>query len=226
MPRRFSRELITYYDERAHEYDAVYAGKNPAIDKPDLYITDVEKIAKLVSRFGSGGIIDIGCGTGYWLSYYGGNASRILLIDESVNMLAECRNRVRELGITEKCDVIHGNFLTRQLGEHHFDGAIIGFVLSHADAEDEALFFQQLDTILTKHAQILIIDSAWSATRAQYRNKHGMQERALSNGRVFSIYKRYFTLDELSALMYRYGFDVTSSYAGDVFLAATGARRA
>lgn len=226
MPRRFSRELVAYYNERAHEYDAVYVGENPAIDEPDLYITDVKKITRLASRFGSGDIIDIGCGTGYWLSYYGGNASRILLIDESVNMFAECRNRVRELSMTEKCDFIHGNFLTIQLGERHFDGAVIGFVLSHADAEDEILFFQQLDTILTKHAQILIIDSAWSATRARCRNKHGMQERTLNDGRVFSIYKRYFTLDELSALMHRYGFDVTSSYSGDVFLVATGARRA
>lgn len=224
MPRQFSRELATYYNERAHEYDAVYAGKNPAIDEPDLYITEVEKIARLVSRCGSGDIIDIGCGTGYWLLYYGGNASRILLLDESVNMLAECRNRVRELGMTEKCDFMQGDFLTIQLGERHFDGAVIGFVLSHVDADDEQLFFQQLDTILAKHAQILIIDSAWSATRARYRNKHGMQERALGNGRVFSIYKRYFTLDELSALMHRHGFDVTSSYAGEVFLAATGAR--
>ncbi|KPK68596.1 hypothetical protein AMJ87_11670 [candidate division WOR_3 bacterium SM23_60] len=226
MPHKFGRELITYYNERAHEYDAVYAGKNPAIDTRDLYITDVEKIARLVSRFGSGGIIDIGCGTGYWLSYYGRNASRILLIDESVNMLAECRKRVCELGITEKCDIMQGNFLTTQLGEHHFDGAVIGFVLSHTDADDETLFFQRLGTLLTKHAEILIIDSAWSATRARFRNKHGMQERALSDGRVFSIYKRYFTLDELSALMHRHGFDVTSSYAGDVFLATTGARRA
>ena len=41
MPHKFGRELVTYYNERAHEYDAVYAGKNPAIDTRDLYITDV-----------------------------------------------------------------------------------------------------------------------------------------------------------------------------------------
>jgi len=226
MARSFNQDLVTYYNERAHEYDGVYAGKNPAIDRADLYITDVTKIARLASRFGTGDIIDIGCGTGYWLSYYGKNASHVLLIDESVNMLAECRNRVRELGMNEKCDFTQGNFFIAPLGKRQFDGAVIGFVLSHMGADDVALFFERLETILARNAQILVIDSAWSATRARYRNKRGVQERTLSDGRVFSIYKQYFTLDELSALMFCNGFELTSSYAGEVFLAAVGVRRA
>jgi SAM-dependent methyltransferase len=219
-------DLIAYYDGRADEYDAVYVGKNPAIDKPALYSTDVREIARLVSRFDAGSVIDIGCGTGYWLKYYGRNASQILLVDESVNMLTQCRNRVRELDMIERCDFMPVNFLTAELGERRFDGAVIGFVLSHTNPDEEVLFFQQLDAILTQHAQILIVDSAWSSIRAQYRNKEGLQERTLGDGRAFSIYKRYFTLDELTALMRRYEFGVTSSYTGDVFVAARGVRSA
>jgi cyclopropane fatty-acyl-phospholipid synthase-like methyltransferase len=226
MARRSSHGLVTYYNERAHEYDDLYTGAMPTTDKPDLYTTDVKKVARLVSQFDSKDIIDIGCGTGYWLSFYGKNASHILLIDEAVNMLEECRKRVRKLGMTDKCDFTQGNFLTVQFGGRHFDGAVIGFVLSHVGVADEKFFFHRLDTILARHAQILIIDSVWSATRARCRNKDGMQQRTLSDGRVFSIYKRYFTLDELSKLMLQSGFEMTSSYAGEVFLAAIGVRSA
>jgi demethylmenaquinone methyltransferase/2-methoxy-6-polyprenyl-1,4-benzoquinol methylase len=218
--------LIAYYNERAHEYDDLYAGTMPSIDAPDLYTIDVRNITKLVSRFAARNVIDIGCGTGYWLSFYGANASHILLVDESANMLRECRIRAHRLGIAEKCDFVRGNFFNAKLAGGHYDGAIIGFVLSHVDADDEKVLFSRLDTLLTQDAQILIIDSTWSAFRARSRNKDGMQKRVLNDGRVFSIYKRYFTLDELFALMHRHGFDVTVSYTGDVFCAAIGLRHA
>ncbi len=222
MPRRFNRELVTYYNERAHEYDMVYRGRHPAIDKPDLYVADVDKITRLVSRFGSGDIIDIGCGTGYWLPHYHHNASHITLVDASENMLAVCKQRAAALKCEDMCDFIQADFFTMSLERDDFNSAVIGFMLSHIPQHDVQVFFRRLKTILQKRSEVLIIDSVWGPLRQLQRKKEGMQERTLNDGRVFSIYKRYFTPDELCGILEQQGIVVTSSYVGDVFMAMIG----
>ncbi|MGQ4914478.1 MAG: hypothetical protein ACP6IU_06955, partial [Candidatus Asgardarchaeia archaeon] len=57
------QELMVYYDERAYEYDEIYQGRGPAIPDSDVYKNDVEKIKEIVSAFGKGYLIDVGCDT-------------------------------------------------------------------------------------------------------------------------------------------------------------------
>jgi ubiquinone/menaquinone biosynthesis C-methylase UbiE len=141
-------------------------------------------------------------------------------------MLSVCTQRAHTLGIRHKCEFLKDNFFVMELPARRFDGAVIGFFLGHVPKEDEELFFKRLGTMLQPQARVLIIDSAWTTVRALRREKHGMQERTLSDGRAFSIYKRYFLLEEIHALMARYGLNVTASYHGDVFLATVGERHA
>ena len=44
------------------------------------------------------------------------------------------------------------------------------------------------------------------------------KDRALADGRSFSIRKKYFEREELEELLAREGFGVQSAYAGDVFI--------
>jgi cyclopropane fatty-acyl-phospholipid synthase-like methyltransferase len=216
------QELIAYYDARAREYDEVYSGKNPAIAEPELYIKEVKEIAHIVSEFGSGHVVDIGCGTGFWLPYYANNASSITLIDESEIMLKVCEQRVRVLGIADKCEFQNESFYTKKWERDRFDSALIGFFVSHISQEMEERFFTTLRNILRPHARALLIDSAWSEKRKLQRAKEGIQERILNNGRTFKIYKRYFTLQEIEGLYNKYNFNMVSSYMGTVFLTASG----
>ncbi len=215
-------ELIAYYDARASEYDDVYWGKNPAINEPELYKKDVIEIARIVSRFGNGHVVDIGCGTGFWLQYYANNASHITLIDESENMLRLCEQRVHALAIRDKCEFQNEEFVRKMWERSRFDSALIGFFLSHIPEKMETQFFSTLKFILKPHAHVLLIDSAWSEKRELCREKEGIQERVLNNGRTFMIFKRYFAPHEIEALYSRHGFKVISSYSGAVFLAAIG----
>jgi len=82
MNEKLKKEIISYYDERAEEYDEIYGGKGPAIPDSDAYKNDVTKIKQMVSEFGRGHLIDIGCGTGFWLPYYAQNCSQITLIEQ------------------------------------------------------------------------------------------------------------------------------------------------
>ena len=215
--------MMSYYDERAREYDEIYLGKGPAsIPDPIAYKNEVTKISRIVSTFGRGHLIDVGCGTGFWLSYYARNCSRITLIDQSENMLLECKRRTENLGLKDKCCFVEGDFFEVTFRNCIFDSAIVGFLISHLSLELEQSFFVKLKKILKPNAQLMIIDSAWSKKRQQYRKKESIQKRVLNDGRIFTIYKRYFDNSDIEEMFKRHLLKLESSYIGDVFLAVIG----
>ncbi len=221
MPK-FQKQLFSYYNERAEEYDEIYEGKGPAIPDSDAYKKDEAKIIKMVSNFGKGHLIDIGCGTGFWLSYYAPNCSKITLLDQSERMLIECKKRIDKLKLKDKCEYFQGDFFEISFGKCLFDSALIGFFISHLTPEKETIFFEKLKKILKFDAKIMIIDSAWSEKRKQFRKKKGLQERILHNGKKFTIYKRYFDKNDVNMMFAKHALKLDSIYIGKVFLSAIG----
>ncbi len=222
MNDALNQEMMSYYDARAPEYDEIYVGKGPAsISDPALYKNEAEETARIVSAFGTGHLIDIACGTGYWLPYYAENCSNIMLIDQSEKMLLECRKRIDELKLGKKCGFIQGDFFKASFKNTLFDSALVGFLLSHLPAEEEETFFRKLRRILKPNSQLMVIDSTWSKRRQQYRRKEGVQERTLNDGRTFSIYKRYFSKSDIKETLHRHHFQLDSYWEGDAsFVAA------
>ena len=223
MNRTLNQEMMSYYDARAPEYDEIYVGKGPAsIPNPDLYRRETEITSKLVQGFGRGHLIDIGCGTGYWLPYYAGNCSDVALLDHSEKMLSQCRKRVTSLGLEDKSCFIQGDFFEVILDEDSFDSALIGFFITHLLPELEEIFFSRLKRILTSSAQLMIIDSAWSSQRMCTRKKEGMQKRTVNDGRAYTLYKRYFDKSDIERMFKRYHLRLKSCWMGDAFLVAQG----
>ncbi len=101
-----------------------------------------------------------------------------------------------------------------------YDCALVGFLLSHLTFQQEEVFFGKLEEILETNPQLMFIDSVWNARRQQYREKEGIQERVLSDGRIFRIYKRYFERPDVEEMFKRYDFRIESCYAGDALIAA------
>jgi ubiquinone/menaquinone biosynthesis C-methylase UbiE len=222
MDKSLKQKMALYYDERAREYDEIYVGKGPAIPDPIAYQNDVKKVSEIASKFGGGHLIDIGCGTGFWLPYYAQNCSLITLLDQSEKMLSECKKRVDELGLKYKCNLVQGDFFETHFEDSSFDSTLTGFLISHLTSEQEKSFFVNLKKSLKPQGQFMLIDSAWSSKRKQYRKKKGIQERILNDGQVFTIYKRYFDKSDVEVIFERYGFKLQSYYKGDVMLASVG----
>lgn len=222
MDDKLKQEMMSYYEERALEYDGVYSGKNPATLDPAIYKKDVAVISQMVSLFGKGHVIDIGCGTGFWLPYYARNCSHITLIDQSEKMLLECKSKADKLGIQNKCHFVQGDFFGIMLESSEFDSTIVGFFISHLSLELEQIFFAKLKKILKPNAQLMFIDSVWNRKRQHFSKKEGFQKRLLNNGRTFTIYKRYFSKYDIESLSEKYLFKLKFSYMGDAFLATIG----
>ena len=120
-------QMMSYYDERAQEYDEIYIGKGPtSIPNSALYKKEARITSRVVSAFGRGHLIDIGCGTGYWLPCYARNCSEVTLVDQSEKMLSECRRRASRLGIGKKCRLVQGDFFETSFKDTLFDSALLG----------------------------------------------------------------------------------------------------
>jgi ubiquinone/menaquinone biosynthesis C-methylase UbiE len=210
--------MMSYYSERADEYDEIYLGKGHATIDPDAYKRDVAKVFEIASGFGKGHLIDIACGTGFWLPNYARNCNQITFLDQSDRMLSKCKDRVEELGVT--ASFIQGDFFDMALETSKYDCALVGFFLSHLTFEQEQVFFGKLKEILKTNSQLMFIDSVWNKRREQCREKEGVQERVLNDGRTFRIYKRYFEGSDVEQMFKRYGFEVKSHYVGEAFIAA------
>jgi ubiquinone/menaquinone biosynthesis C-methylase UbiE len=212
--------LMQYYDERAPEYDEVYLGKDPGIPEPKSYGKDVKAISEICTDFGHGHLVDIGCGTGFWLPYYINNCTDVALIDQSRKMLVECQKRVNQLDSPANIRLMKGDFFRLRFFMETFDAALVAFFISHITEEIEGLFFDKLKRLLTPGAEILWIDGSWSPIRKQYREKEGLQTRKLRNGQEFRIFKKYYDATDIKILSEKYSFKLHSLYMGDIFFAA------
>jgi ubiquinone/menaquinone biosynthesis C-methylase UbiE len=212
-------DLFRYYEDRAPEYDDIYMGKGPDIRHPEIYSKDVAAITTICGRHGHGHLVDIGCGTGFWLPHYAHNCEEITLIDQSQRMLARCQARIAELDRPIKVNYIKGDFFQLRFLTEAFDSALVAFLVSHLNEEQERIFFRKMKELLKPRAKILWIDGAWSEVRSQSREKEGVQLRKLKNGRDYRIFKRYFTDEDAVSSLNTYGMDVVTIYMGSVFFA-------
>ena len=202
-----------------------YEGKGQAIGAlAGEYPVDTRAIANLLSEFGTGNVVDLACGTGFWLTAYGRKCTSVTLVDQSGAALARCQQRVEQLGLQEKARLVQADIFEVALREAAYDACVLEFLLSHLPDLQVTDLFGRLRTILHPGAALAVVDGAWSAARKPYRHRDGFERRALADGRSFVIRKRYFDRTDLETLLEREGFPVRSTYVGNVFIAAVGRR--
>ena len=216
--------MLRYYDQRAREYEEAYVlGTGTAsIPDPGVFRTEAALLAGIVGRFGHGRLIDLACGTGYWLSCYADRCSSVTLFDQSQGMLDECRQKITRLGIGQRCRVVAADFLGYQFEPAAFDCALVGFFLSHLTEPQEGALFQALERMLTCSGRFLILDSAYSAERARFNAKIERQQRRLNDGLCFEIYKRYCDREDIAGWAAKYDVTTVVEHFGVAFYAVSG----
>ncbi len=215
--------MLAYYNERAPEYEQAYdqGTGTSSIADPMVFTREISELKQVVSSFGYGHLVDLACGTAFWLPCYLPQCSRVTLFDQSENMLRQAEEKVTALSMVERCELLRGDiFDAAALGT--YDCAFTGFFLSHVTDEQEHAFFQLLKRILRPGGTFLILDSAWTPIRAQFNQKMERQPRSLSDGRTFDILKKYFDRADIDAWAHRHDLILDTVHFGSAFLAVRG----
>jgi ubiquinone/menaquinone biosynthesis C-methylase UbiE len=218
------QRMLAYYNERASEYEEAYTlgTGTGSIPDPNVFTTEIKQLPDVVRRFAHGRLLDVACGTAYWLPHYAERVSHVTLFDQSANMLALAGRKCGQLGIAGKCDLVQADFFEYEFSDRAYDSALLGFFISHVTEEEEARLFSVLRRILTPSGKFVILDSAWSAERARFNAKVERQQRRLNDGTLFEIYKRYLDHQDLSAWANKYNATISIEHSGPAFLALSG----
>ena len=122
MDQDLQASMIEYYTHRASEFDEKYKGCRPlSILDPQTYEHEVKMLSETVKESCAGVLLDMACGTAFWLPHYAGNCSHITLFDQSEEMLSHARDRAASLGIIDQTVMILGDALSYQFSENRFD---------------------------------------------------------------------------------------------------------
>ncbi len=215
--------MLAYYNERAAEYEEAYTrGTGTAsITDPSVFTNEISVLAGLVRGFGCGHLIDVACGTGYWLPHYVGNCSHATLFDQSERMLAECELKVRRLAVADRCSLVRGDVFEYQFAPRAYDCALVGFLLSHLSEVQEHLVMQVLRNTLGPGACVLILESAWTDLRARFNQKVEWQTRRLNDGTEFQVYKRYISREDIGGWERKHGVRTTIEHFGEALCAVS-----
>jgi ubiquinone/menaquinone biosynthesis C-methylase UbiE len=224
MDPALRQSMLRYYDERAHEYEDAYVlGTGTAsIPDPQVFRREAVLLGGIVQRFARGRLVDLACGTGFWLPHYTARCSRVTLIDQAPRMLDECRKKIANLDATDRITIVQDDVLEHRFPPGAFDAALIGFLISHLTEEQELTLFERVRHMLDTEGRFLILESAWSPERARVNVKVERQERRLNDGSRFEIYKRYLDRQDIHDWATKYGVTTVIEHFGTAFVAVSG----
>ncbi|HEX2627542.1 MAG TPA: class I SAM-dependent methyltransferase [Chitinophagaceae bacterium] len=195
-----NNNLISYYNDRAKEYEKVYA--NPDEQEDLLAATTLFQ-----TTFSNKTILEIACGTGYWTEQIAKTATSVFATDinKSVADIAKARAIPGNVTI-EVADMYDLNI------DKRFEGLFGGFIWSHILLQDLDGFLQQLKKLLHPNASIVFIDSNMiegayhDLSRITKTDEYGntYQTRSLEDGTSHLVLKNFpakeFLVEKLSAI--------------------------
>jgi SAM-dependent methyltransferase len=224
MDPRLKTSMLTYYDERAPEYDELYTkGAVPGTSiAPQIRLREVESLSEIASAKLRGSVLDAPCGAGFWMVSYAAGCDAITLLDQSPKMLAESQKKAALLGISDRVETRQVDLLSFDFPENRFDSVLIAFLLSHLTDEEMDHFMTGVRRACRKGGTVVVFDSIWSTARQANGDKSGTHRRRLKDGREFDIYKRYFAPEDLTDFRRRYGISLEIDYAAEAYIAASG----
>ncbi|MEA3297767.1 MAG: class I SAM-dependent methyltransferase [candidate division Zixibacteria bacterium] len=186
--------LIRYYRARACEYEEIYYRDKPA-RRAEL-AAETNRLQQLVA---DRSILDVPCGTGYWLERMSQTATDIVAVDITLEMINQAR--------TKKCECpvafVLSDLYNLPLADNGFDVVALGFWFSHHPKQAYDVLFDAITPQLKAGGRIWMIDNNPPAEGSQLRSagtdKHGNNYtlRHLKNGTEFAILKNYFDQDQL-----------------------------
>jgi demethylmenaquinone methyltransferase/2-methoxy-6-polyprenyl-1,4-benzoquinol methylase len=172
-----------YYDRRAAEYDEWYLGTglHAAPDRPG-WDDELAELERTVAALPPGRVLDVACGTGYLTRHLRGDVAGV---DQSSRMIAVARERVP--GAT----FLRGDALELPAPDGAFDRVFTGHFYGHLLPKERERFLAEAARVAR---ELVVVDSALR----DGVDAEEWQERILKDGSRHSVFKRYFTGEDLA----------------------------
>jgi demethylmenaquinone methyltransferase/2-methoxy-6-polyprenyl-1,4-benzoquinol methylase len=166
-----------YYDARAPEYDDWYEGRGgfARLDRP-AWNEMRDALAEALRSLPPARTLDVACGTGYATRWLPGE---ITGLDQSARMLAIASERLPEARFFQ------GDALELPFVDGEFERVTAMHFYGHLEGADRERFLAEARRV---GRELVIVDSA---LRADVEPEE-WQERVLSDGSRWTVYKRFF----------------------------------
>jgi SAM-dependent methyltransferase len=170
----YHEHMKQYYDRLASEYEQNEAFREePSEDLPGLF--------HAISVLSPARVLDVACGTGFLMAHLG---SEVTGLDQSEAMLEVARERV------PWAKLVRGDAFRMPFADDSFDRVFASFFYGLLPLEDRGRFLEEARRV---GDELILVEPTpeWVPSgRAE-----GWEERGLSDGSRYEIYRRYFTAD-------------------------------
>jgi demethylmenaquinone methyltransferase/2-methoxy-6-polyprenyl-1,4-benzoquinol methylase len=173
-----------YYDARAPEYDDWYEGRGgfARLDRP-AWSELLDELAGSIRALPAARTLDVACGTGYATSWLPGE---ITGLDQSPRMLAIAAERLPD------ATFVRGDALDLPFPDDSFDRVVTMNFYGHLEEDDRVCFLSEARRV---SQELVVVDAALR----EDRQPDEWQERILNDGSSWTVFKRYFTPEQLAA---------------------------
>ena len=184
-------DLVSYYNERAKEYERIYS-------KPERQDDLFNATLILQKIFANKVVLEIACGTGYWTERIAQSATSIFATDINESVLEIAKQKAYpyckvEFGIS---DIYNCNI------NHKFESLFAGFIWSHIYLEKLDNFIDTVNDLVAPGGTVVFMDNNFiegSNTPIINVDEDGntFQTRTLEDGTTHLILKNFPTEDFL-----------------------------
>ncbi len=175
--------MKAYYDKRASEYDSWYLGTGVYADRdrPGWH-EEMDALLRSLEALPPARTLDVACGTGFLTRHLPGELTGL---DQSPAMLAIAAVKVL------RASLVCGDALALPFPDGAFDRVFTGHFYGHLETEERLRFLAEARRVAP---ELVVVDSALREGVAAEE----WQERQVSDGSRFVVYKRYFTAEGLA----------------------------
>ena len=210
--------MRAYYEQRAGEYDEWYLGEGRFAGRADAarWHHEVALLRERVGLFGSGRLLEVAAGTGWWTELLARRAS-VTVLDYAPAMLAQVRARLRARGL--RADLVRADAYALPLAPASFDCCFFGFWLSHVPYGRLPGFLDEIRRVVRPGGHVMVVDSAWSES-GHDPGVEFFHERILNDGSRHMVLKIVHTARTTTAALAPLGGVIDAWETGKFFTGA------
>ena len=179
----YSRNVKEYYDRRAPEYDDWYRGIYYEAEERERFLAEVVRLEQVLTDLRPARTLDVACGTGFLTRHLPGEVTGL---DSSERMLGVARRAAPH------ASYVRGDALELPFGDSSFDRVFTGHFYGHLEEPERVRFLAEARRVAP---ELVVADAPLRPNHAPAE----WQQRRVSDGSIWPVYKRFFSPDALLA---------------------------